>query len=391
MLVSMTDSNQLRISGRIDAGNAAELEKQMLEECLPEMTAQCADKEITIDASGLEYISSAGLRVLLKLKKTADRPVIINNVSSEIFDIFDVTGFANIFDVRKKMREVDASGCEIIGRGGNGTVYKLDDETILKEYHGNTSLEDICKEKEYAKTCFVNGISTAISYDIVRCGENYGIVFEMIKADTVAGTIRKHPEMLDDLAAKMGRLFKQMHETELPNGALPDTAAFLKEKIRQMGKYYTPAEQELLYKLLETAGEKKGIVHGDFHTQNVMLQDGEVVLIDMADVSLGAPLIDLGISYFLFVDGAKSRPWDVERFLGISPEQALRIWDIMLRTYYETDDEAVLKEKEEQIRLFSLFKVALNPAIWPNASAQAVEAFVNTARDRLFPLLEKNY
>ena len=52
MLVSMTDSNQLRISGRIDAGNAAELEKQMLEECLPEMTAQCADKEITIDVSG---------------------------------------------------------------------------------------------------------------------------------------------------------------------------------------------------------------------------------------------------------------------------------------------------------------------------------------------------
>ena len=98
-----------------------------------------------------------------------------------------------------------------------------------------------------------------------------------------------------------------------------------------------------------------------------------------------------GPAYFLFVDGAKSRPWDVERFLGISPEQALRIWDIMLRTYYETDDEAVLKEKEEQIRLFSLFKVALNPAIWPNASAQAVEAFVNTARDRLFPLLEKNY
>jgi len=58
---------------------------------------------------------------------------------------------------------------------------------------------------------------------------------------------------------------------------------------------------------------------------------------------------------------------------------------------YETDDEAVLKEKEEQIRLFSLFKVALNPAIWPNASAQAVEAFVDTVRNRLFPLLEKNY
>ena len=43
--------------------------------------------------------------------------------------------------------------------------------------------------------------------------------------------------MLDDLAAKMERLFKQMHETELPNGALPDTAAFLKEKIRRDDEY----------------------------------------------------------------------------------------------------------------------------------------------------------
>ena len=61
----------------------------------------------------------------------------------------------------------------------------------------------------------------------------------------------------------------------------------------------------------------------------------------------------------------------------------------MLKTYYETDDEAVLKEKEKKIRLFSLFKVALNPAIWPNASAEAIDAFVNIARGHLFPILGK--
>ena len=259
MDVYMTDKDRIAISGRVDSNNAAELEMKLFEECLPEITANDPDGEITIDASELAYVSSAGLRVFLKFKKAVEKQVIIKNVSSEIFDIFEVTGFTDLFDVRKKMREIDVRGCEIIGRGGNGTVYKLDDETILKEYHGNTSLEDIYKEKEYAKTCFVNGISTAISYDIVRCGEYYGIVFEMIKADTVAGTIRKNPEMLDDLAVQMGRLFKQMHETRLPEGSLPDTTVFLREKIEQMGKYYSADEQKLLYKLLETAGDEKGV------------------------------------------------------------------------------------------------------------------------------------
>ena len=81
-----------RIKGKIDSTNAAELEKELM---------QAKTKEI--DASQLEYISSAGLRVLLRLSQAVG-DVTVSNVSREVYEIFDVTGFTKILTVNKKLR-----------------------------------------------------------------------------------------------------------------------------------------------------------------------------------------------------------------------------------------------------------------------------------------------
>ena len=78
-----------QIKGKIDTTNAAEFEQELM-----------AAKPAELDASQLEYISSAGLRVLLKLAKVVG-DVTVNNVSSEVYEIFDVTGFTEILNVRK--------------------------------------------------------------------------------------------------------------------------------------------------------------------------------------------------------------------------------------------------------------------------------------------------
>ena len=72
----------------------------------------------------MEYISSAGLRVLLKLTKIVG-DVTVNNVSGEVYEIFDVTSFTEILNVKKAMRKVSVKGLEKIGEGGNGIVYRL--------------------------------------------------------------------------------------------------------------------------------------------------------------------------------------------------------------------------------------------------------------------------
>lgn len=87
------ENNDLTIAleGRLDTGTAPELENSLKDE-------MDNVKNLTIDMKGLEYISSAGLRVLLSLQKIMSKQgtMVIKNVSEEVMEIFEITGFTDI-------------------------------------------------------------------------------------------------------------------------------------------------------------------------------------------------------------------------------------------------------------------------------------------------------
>jgi anti-anti-sigma factor len=99
-----------KLSGRVDSSNAGNVEKDIFAEYEKE-------GELSIDAGELCYISSAGLRVLLKLCQK-QKHVEVMNVSPEVYDILEVTGFTDLLDVKKKLREVSVENCALIGKGG---------------------------------------------------------------------------------------------------------------------------------------------------------------------------------------------------------------------------------------------------------------------------------
>ena len=82
------------LEGRLDAGTAPELEKE-LKSALEGVT------ELTIDMKALDYISSAGLRVLLCAQKIMNRQgsVKIAHVNETIMEIFELTGFSDILTI----------------------------------------------------------------------------------------------------------------------------------------------------------------------------------------------------------------------------------------------------------------------------------------------------
>lgn len=57
--------------------------------------------------------------------------------SCDVYDIFEITGFTELPDVKNALRKVSVPGCERNGRDGHGNVYRLDEETIIKVYHAN--------------------------------------------------------------------------------------------------------------------------------------------------------------------------------------------------------------------------------------------------------------
>ena len=83
------------LEGRLDTSSAPQLE-QNFKDSLNGVT------ELTIDAAKLEYISSAGLRVLLSAQKTMNKQgtMVIKNVSEEVNEIFEITGFSDILTIK---------------------------------------------------------------------------------------------------------------------------------------------------------------------------------------------------------------------------------------------------------------------------------------------------
>ena len=84
------------LEGRLDTTTAPQLEAEM-KTVLPNV------KELTFDFSKLDYISSAGLRVLLSTQKVMNKQgkMAIRNVKPEIMEIFEVTGFVDILTIRE--------------------------------------------------------------------------------------------------------------------------------------------------------------------------------------------------------------------------------------------------------------------------------------------------
>ena len=90
-------------------------------------------------------------------------------------------------------------GCEFIAQGANGAVYRYDSETILKIYFAKDSLPEIKQERENAKRAFILGVNTAIPYGIVRVGDGYGTVTELLNAESVTKLICKNPELIRNI------------------------------------------------------------------------------------------------------------------------------------------------------------------------------------------------
>ena len=85
----------MKLDGRLDTTTAPELEKAINAEGE-------ALKNLVLDFKGVDYISSAGLRVLLTAQKkmNAQGHMELTNVSEAVMDIFEMTGFADILEIK---------------------------------------------------------------------------------------------------------------------------------------------------------------------------------------------------------------------------------------------------------------------------------------------------
>ena len=368
-MIEKIDDGKLAISGRVDSNNAGEVEEELLKHAK-------VGEDIVIDASGLEYISSAGLRSFLKLKKTIKAEVSVVDVSPEIYDIFEVTGFVEILDIHKRLKEISIDGCEVVGEGANGKVYRLDDETIIKVYEPGVPMSVVEDERNISRAAFLAGVPTAISYDVAKVGDSYGAVYEMLHAKTLSEVIMANPEKAEEFGVGMGKLLKELHHTNADKEKLKNMNDIYRSRAEGMGKYLTDAEHEKLMKVYNMLDDRDTLLHGDYHTKNIMYMNGEMMFIDMGDVGYGHPLLDIGGTYLGMIHVGKFNPDAVPHYIGIDYDTAIKVWNAAMEEYFGKDVE--LGKKLAMI--YGEAKYTLTPFIYSKMTDDMIEGFLNRAR-----------
>ena len=377
------DQMVISLSGHIDSNNSAQIESEIMK-----CTAGNENLDLVLEMEDLAYISSAGLRVVLRLRKN-NPELCIRNVCSEVYEILDMTGFTQMMQVDKAYRVVSIEGAEVIGQGANGTIYRIDRDNVVKVYNNPDALDEIQNEREVARLALILGIPTAISYDVVRVGESYGSVFELLNATSFSKILANEPERMDWCVEEYVELLKKIHETIVPDGKLPD----MKETVicwAQFMQDYLPEEYgSKLLKMVQDVPKDNHMIHGDYHTKNVELTENEVLLIDMDTLAVGHPVFELASMFNAFSGFFECNPEGILSFQGFDIDTAHTLWNRVLKAYLETDDEERVHEVEDKARIVGYTRLIRRSIRRKGLETEAGRAEIGHWKEELMGLLDK--
>lgn len=323
----------LFFEGEINSGNVSLIEN--------DVNQTLADKEfesLCLDFGKVTYISSVGLRLVLKLKQKYEL-VSVAEASLEVYDVFDMTGFTTIMAVEKKLTEISVKDCPVIGEGFFSAVYRLTRDMIVKVFREGTAISEIRRELNLAKQAFVLGIPTAISFDIVRVGDRLGVRFEMLDPVSLRDLFRDHPGHYEELVDKYAALLKKINTTESMSNVLPDCKKGWIEKVNSARSALGEEDYQKLLRMVNEIEERTTFVHGDCHVKNIMIQGDDLFLIDMDTLSKGHPIFELACIYATYIAFSEDDPGNSDRFLGIPDAFAKQLFKDVLTKYMGKFDE----------------------------------------------------
>ena len=364
------------LGGEINSYNADNIEKEIRET----LEKQSFEK-LVLDFSSVSYISSAGLRIVLKLKQQYNNFSIIET-SLEVYDIFSMTGFTNIMEIKKGLKRVYLSGAEVIGDGYYSTVYRIDKDTIIKVFNRVSDPEQIERELRLAKEAFILGIPTAISFDIVKVDDDkLGVRFEMLDCESLKNMVIKYPERMNEFLEKYAALLKKMNTTECFNPNIPDMKAHYLRKLEKIKAWLPNEANEKLLKMFNAIPDRKTLIHGDCHFKNIMVQKDELLLIDMDTLSVGHPIFEWAALYAPYCAFNEDDPGNSLRFFGIKDEDALALYNALLIRYFGKDDQTI-RDKIKIVGYVHMIR-------WTTNNDPTNEKRINGCKERLLKLLEQ--
>ena len=227
---------------------------------------------------------------------------------------------------------------DLIAEGGIGKIYRINDEQILKVFN-NITPEELQKQKDSAVEVFKAMVPTVISFEMVKVGDKYGLIYEFLDSTSVGKELADHPERVREIGEIMGTLLKELHEAPRKDLKLE----YMNDRVnswidRIENKFIKEKDARMLRQIVKAIPRGDCLLHCDFHEGNVMIHNGEYVLIDIDEVCIGHPLYDMTYHYINHELLAK-QPEMLLKSTGLTPKLAKQSARITRETYFKAMDK----------------------------------------------------
>ncbi len=247
------------------------------------------------------------------------------------------------------MEKISVKNLEMIGKGKCGNVYSLSDDKVIKTFHSFIPAEAVEKEQRNSRHMYDMGVPTPNVFDIVSTEEGLGLIYEKISAPSLEKLMRAEPDKLKEYSVRLGKLGRHVHSIQAPEGTfIPAKKEFLNRLDMSRADIIAAAGEDAcrqIEELIRAVPDTTGIVHGDFHPDNVLVKDGKLILIDMADVMEGHPIFDLLSLYFLRVNKVKMQNLiksEAEQITDASLKEKIRKTMAMLQSNTFSEEMAAV-------------------------------------------------
>ena len=378
------DNGVLTVSldGRMDTEAAVKFEAELAEIC-----KNNPHESMVFDAEKLLYVASSGLRTILKMAKT-EKNFSVENVSPAVYSVFEMTGFSRIIKIRKALRKIDLEKCEKIGFGGNGAVYRVSEDEIVKVNYNPATYAALDLELAKAKEAFLLGIPTAISFDLVDCGDGKrGVVYETIKSRTLGESIQSNPELMEELTERYVDQLNTLHAVHTDNPVFGNAKDNYRTQVENASKFLTEEEGQMLKQILDVLPEGDRLVHCDAHPKNIMIQNGDMLWIDMEGMATGHPIYDL-ISIAAVLNGMRTDEMSLG-ICGMDNQTVLKFKDCFIKKYFKTEDPEAVQRYSSMIDALRLIRAVFAIGFTSKNTEEYRPAIIAMARQVFFPNIQK--
>ncbi len=248
------------------------------------------------------------------------------------------------------MSIIDVDHLEQIGKGVTASVYILDEDRVIKVFRDVVPMEEIQSEYDCVKLVEKLGVRTPSAREIVKSTQGTGIIYDRVRGVTLSDEMQRNKEKLYDYGVQYGELVKSIHEKTVKNAAIANAKEDFKSFFDGSEDFIPAREKEELLGYIDLVPSADCLLHGDIAPVNIMVQDGQLYVIDVPTIMVGHPVFDLlqpytfcqetvklVETYLNMTDAEKNSP--VGKFLSrfqaryLDRNQSETVWEGFLKGY----------------------------------------------------------